>query len=36
VLDAGARSVAVIGDLLRTADPAARVREFLETLRARG
>ena len=25
VLDAGARSVAVIGDLLRTGDPAARV-----------
>ena len=35
VLDAGARSVAVIGDLLRTGDPAARVREFLQTLRAR-
>jgi thiamine-phosphate pyrophosphorylase len=29
VLDAGARSVAVIGDLLRTGDPAARTREFL-------
>ena len=35
VLEAGARSVAVIGNLLRTGDPAARVRAFLETLRAR-
>ena len=35
VLDAGARSVAVIGDLLRTGDPAARVREFLQALQAR-
>ena len=34
VLDAGARSVAVIGDLLRTGDPAARVGEFLQALRA--
>jgi thiamine-phosphate pyrophosphorylase len=33
VLDAGARSVAVIGDLLRTGDPAARVGEFLQALR---
>jgi thiamine-phosphate pyrophosphorylase len=33
VLEAGARSVAVIGDLLRTGDPAGRVREFLEALR---
>ena len=33
VLDAGARSVAVIGDLLRTGDPAARVGEFLHALR---
>ncbi len=33
VLDAGARSVAVIGDLLRTGDPAARVGEFLRALR---
>ena len=32
VLDAGARSVAVIGDLLRTGDPAERVREFLAAL----
>ena len=30
VLDAGAQSVAVISDLLTTADPAARVREFLD------
>ena len=35
VLDAGARSVAVIGDLLRTGDPAARVGEFLQALRGR-
>jgi thiamine-phosphate pyrophosphorylase len=35
VLEAGARSVAVIGDLLRTGDPAARVREFLDVLGAR-
>jgi thiamine-phosphate pyrophosphorylase len=34
VIDAGARSVAVIGDLLRTGDPAARVAEFLRALRA--
>jgi thiamine-phosphate pyrophosphorylase len=32
VLDAGARSVAVIGDLLRTGDPAERVREFLRAI----
>jgi thiamine-phosphate pyrophosphorylase len=30
VLDAGADSVAVIGDLMAAADPAARAREFLE------
>ena len=36
VLDAGARSVAVIGDLLRTGDPAARVREFLQALQPAG
>jgi thiamine-phosphate pyrophosphorylase len=37
VLAAGARSVAVIGDLLRTGDPAGRVREYLAALRpARG
>lgn len=33
VVEAGARSVAVIGDLLRTGDPAGRVREFLAALR---
>jgi thiamine-phosphate pyrophosphorylase len=32
VLDAGARSVAVIGDLLATADPERRVREYLSWL----
>jgi thiamine-phosphate pyrophosphorylase len=32
VIEAGARSVAVIGDLLRTGDPAERVREFLTRL----
>jgi thiamine-phosphate pyrophosphorylase len=32
VLDAGAASVAVIGDLLATGDPEARVRAFLERL----
>jgi thiamine-phosphate pyrophosphorylase len=36
VLDAGAHAVAVIGDLLRTGDPASRVREFLDVFRARG
>jgi thiamine-phosphate pyrophosphorylase len=30
VLDAGANSVAVITDLLKGSDPAARVREFLD------
>jgi thiamine-phosphate pyrophosphorylase len=35
VLEAGARSVAVIGDLLRTGDPAARVRDFLVALAPR-
>ena len=33
VIDAGAESVAVIGDLLSTADPERRVREFLVRLR---
>jgi thiamine-phosphate pyrophosphorylase len=32
VLDAGAASVAVIGDLLATGDPEARVRAFVERL----
>jgi thiamine-phosphate pyrophosphorylase len=32
VIDAGAASVAVIGDLLSTGDPAARVRDFLDRL----
>ena len=32
VLDAGAASVAVIGDLLSTRDPEARVRAFLDRL----
>ncbi len=32
VVDAGAASVAVIGDLLRTGDPAARVAEYLAML----
>jgi thiamine-phosphate pyrophosphorylase len=35
VIDAGARSVAVIGDLLGTGDPEARVREFLRVLAGR-
>jgi thiamine-phosphate pyrophosphorylase len=35
VLDAGARSVAVIGDLLRTGDPESRVRQFIAALAAR-
>jgi thiamine-phosphate pyrophosphorylase len=34
VIDAGASSVAVIGDLLPTGDPEARVRAFLERLGA--
>jgi thiamine-phosphate pyrophosphorylase len=33
VLDAGATSVAVIGDLLAGGDPVARVRAYLEVLR---
>lgn len=32
VLDAGATSVAVIGDLLATGDPEARVRAYIERL----
>jgi thiamine monophosphate synthase len=32
VLDAGAMSVAVISDLMRTGNPADRVRRFLEAL----
>jgi thiamine-phosphate pyrophosphorylase len=32
VVDAGAASVAVIGDLLATGDPEARVRDFLKVL----
>jgi thiamine-phosphate pyrophosphorylase len=32
VIDAGAASVAVIGDLLTTGDPEARVRDYLRTL----
>jgi len=32
VLEAGAASVAVIGDLLATGDPEARVRAFMERL----
>lgn len=32
VLDAGASAVAVIGDLLATGDPEARVREYLKRL----
>lgn len=32
VIDAGARSVAVISDLLATGDPAGRVREYLRAL----
>ena len=34
VIRAGAQSVAVISDLLSTGDPTARVREYLQTLRA--
>ena len=34
VLDAGARSVAVISDLLVTGDPASRVREWVDVLGA--
>ena len=33
VLEAGATSVAVIGDLLATGDPAGRVRAFLDRMR---
>ena len=33
VLDAGAASVAVIGDLLATGDPEARVKQYLTTLK---
>jgi thiamine-phosphate pyrophosphorylase len=33
VIAAGARSVAVIGDLLAGGDPAARVRKYLELLK---
>jgi thiamine-phosphate pyrophosphorylase len=36
VLQAGAASVAVIGDLLATGDPEARVQAFLERLDNRG
>ena len=36
VIGAGASAVAVIGDLLATGDPAARVAEYLARLRARG
>jgi thiamine-phosphate pyrophosphorylase len=36
VLDAGAASVAVIGDLLGPGDPATRVGDFLRTLREPG
>jgi thiamine-phosphate pyrophosphorylase len=32
VIEAGASSVAVIADLLATADPARRVRAFLDAL----
>lgn len=35
VIEAGAASVAVIGDLLATGDPEARTRAFLERLNAR-
>jgi thiamine-phosphate pyrophosphorylase len=35
VLDAGATSVAVIGDLLRTNNPAQRVREFVHAIQDR-
>ena len=35
VIAAGAASVAVIGDLLSTGDPAMRTREFMETLSRR-
>ena len=34
VIEAGADSVAVIGDILGAADPVARVREFLQRLKA--
>ena len=36
VLQAGAASVAVIGDLLATGDPEARVRAFLDGMRVKG
>jgi thiamine monophosphate synthase len=36
VLQAGAAAVAVIGDLLATGDPEARVRAFLDRLDNRG
>ena len=36
VIGAGASAVAVIGDLLATGDPAARVADYLARLRARG
>ena len=36
VVAAGAASVAVIGDLLSTGDPAQRTREFIEALSKRG
>jgi len=32
IIDAGASSVAVIGDLLATGNPEARVREYLRAL----
>ena len=32
VIEAGAASVAVIGDLLATGDPERRVREYVRTL----
>jgi thiamine monophosphate synthase len=32
VIEAGARSVAVIGDLLATGHPSERVRQFLREL----
>ena len=36
VIEAGAASVAVIGDLLATGDPEQRIREFLRRLGTRG
>jgi thiamine monophosphate synthase len=35
VIGAGASAVAVIGDLLATGDPEARVRQYVERLAAR-